>query len=87
MARCTSAEAASSCKTTATSRNARCARAALFAALDKVKTWEPPAKKGRFSFDDKKFFLSLKQQYAAGKSLSYKQLAALKKLAAKYMEH
>ena len=58
--------------------------AALFAALGKVKTWEPPAKKGRFSFDDRKFFMSLKQQYDAGKSLSFKQLAALKKLAAKY---
>ena len=61
--------------------------AALFAALGKVKKWEPPASKGRFSFDDRKFFMSLKQQYDAGKSLSFKQLAALKKLAAKYMEH
>ena len=60
--------------------------AALLAALGKVKTWEPPARKGRFSFDDKKFFMSIKQQYDAGKSLSFKQLAALKKLAAKYTE-
>ena len=61
--------------------------APLFAALGKVKTWAPPAKSGRYSFDDRKFFLSLKQQYDSGKSLSVKQLAALKKLAAKYMEH
>ena len=60
--------------------------AALFAALGKVAKWEPPVKKGRFTFDDKSFFKSLKQQYDAGKSLSFKQLAALKKLAAKYTE-
>ena len=58
--------------------------APLFAALGKVSAWQPPARKGRFSFDDKKFFQSLKQQYDTGKSLSFKQLAALKKLAAKY---
>ena len=61
--------------------------AALFAALGKVEKWEPPVTKGRFNFDDKKFFQSLKQQFDSGKSLSFKQLAALKKLAAKYMEH
>ena len=60
--------------------------APLFAALARVKTWEPPAQKGRFKFDDRKFFMSLKQQYDAGKTLSFKQLASLKKLAAKYME-
>ena len=58
--------------------------ASLFAALGKVKAWQPPARKGRFNFDDRKFFQSLKQQYDTGKALSFKQLAALKKLAAKY---
>ena len=60
--------------------------ATLLAALEKVEKWAEPVRKGRFSFDDRKFFLSLKQQYGAGKKLSPKQLAALKKLAAKYTE-
>ena len=60
--------------------------AVLFARLSAVKKWAEPVTKGRFSFDDKKFFLSLKHQFDSGRKLSPKQLAALKKLAAKYME-
>jgi len=59
--------------------------AAAFARLSGVKKWAEPVRKGRFSFDDRKFFLSLKQQFDSGKSLSPKQLAALGKLDAKYM--
>ncbi len=55
----------------------------LFAAFDKV-NFEPPSSKGRFSFDDKKFFTSLKKQALSGKVLSEKQTAALAKMAAKY---
>lgn len=58
----------------------------LLEALAKVGKWAEPVKKGRFTYDDKKFFLSLKQQFDSGKALSVKQLAALKKLAAKYRE-
>ncbi|MBR2632432.1 MAG: hypothetical protein IKD29_03200, partial [Lentisphaeria bacterium] len=54
--------------------------------LSKVKNWEEPVRKGRFSFDDKKFFQSVKKQFDDGKTLSPKQIAALSKLTAKYGE-
>ncbi len=57
--------------------------AALFNAFDKV-TFEPAVKRGRSSFDDKKFFNSLKQQALGKGMLSEKQLGVLKRLAAKY---
>ncbi len=57
--------------------------AGLFAAFDAV-TFEPPAKKGRFTYDDRKFFTSLKEQALAGRSLSEKQMAALRRMAQKY---
>ena len=57
--------------------------AGLFAAFDKV-TFEPPTKKGRFTYDDKKFFTSLKKQALSGKALSEKQTAALRRMAMKY---
>ena len=57
---------------------------AFFKTLENVKKWDEPAQKGRFSFDDKKFFLSVKKQYDDGKTLSAKQIAALSKLASKY---
>ena len=56
----------------------------LIAALSKVTTWEEPVKRGRFSFDDKKFFQSVKKQFDGGKVLSPKQISALSKLATKY---
>ena len=55
----------------------------LFKAFDNV-TFEPAVKRGRSSFDDKKFFTSLKQQALAKGMLSEKQLGVLKRLAAKY---
>ena len=57
--------------------------AALFKAFDKV-TFEPAAKRGKSSFDDKKFFNSLKQQALAKGVLSEKQFGVLKRMAAKY---
>lgn len=60
------------------------AAARLLDELGKNEKWEPPTKKGRFSFDDKKFYSSLARQRREGKQLSDKQLAALIKLAAKY---
>jgi DNA topoisomerase-1 len=56
----------------------------LIAALSKVTSWEEQVKRGRFSFDDKKFFQSVKKQFDSGKVLSPKQITALGKLAAKY---
>ena len=60
--------------------------APLLEALGKVEKWAPPVRNGRFNFDDKRFYLSLRQQFRSGRRLSVKQIAALKKLAAKYME-
>ncbi|MBE6355926.1 MAG: type I DNA topoisomerase [Lentisphaerae bacterium] len=56
----------------------------LLRKLAGVKEWETPAKKGRFAFDEKKFYQSIARQAERGKTLSAKQIAALEKLAAKY---
>ena len=61
--------------------------AELLNRLGEVKEWAAPEKKGRFTFDDRKFFQSLDKQYKEKKSLSDKQLAALKKLADKYLNN
>ncbi len=56
----------------------------LLAQLSAVEKWDAPVKKGRFTFDDKKFYQSIAKQFTEGRSLSAKQLAALEKLAGKY---
>ena len=56
----------------------------LLQKMAQITTWEPPVKKGRFAFDDEKFFHSVEKQFAAKKQLSDKQINALKKLAEKY---
>ncbi len=48
--------------------------------------WEPPQKKGRTVFDDRRFFESLCEQHNSGKKLSDKQWRALLGLAARYAE-
>ena len=57
----------------------------LLAQLAQVKNWAPAEKRGRFTFDDKKFFQSLAKQFNEKKQLSEKQAAALQKLADKYL--
>ena len=59
---------------------------ALLKQLSKVGNWAVPEKKGRFAFDEKKFYQSISNQFNEGKTLSAKQIAALEKLAAKYQE-
>lgn len=59
--------------------------AKVFSAFDNVTFAEPAVRRGR-SFDDKKFFESLRQQVEAGKLLSDKQLEALGKIALRYRE-
>jgi hypothetical protein len=49
-----------------------------------VEKWAEPVQRGRRTYDDKEFFESLSRQRGNGKTLSDKQLAALRKLAAKY---
>ena len=58
--------------------------AELLEKMAQITTWEPPAQKGRFAFDDQKFFRSIEKQFKAKKQLSVKQIDALKKLAVKY---
>ena len=48
--------------------------------------WEEPVKKRGRTYDDKKFFTSLKKQFESGKELSEKQMAALQRIAAKYAD-
>ena len=57
----------------------------LFSAFDQVKFAEPVTRRGR-TYDDKKFFDSLKQQAQSGKLLSEKQLEALGKIAVRYRD-
>ena len=56
----------------------------VLAFLATVKNWVTPVKRGRFTFDDKKFYQSVAKQHRDGKVLSDKQINALAKLAAKY---
>ena len=57
---------------------------ALLQELSKVTAWGAPVKRGRYTYDDKKFYTSVKKQFDEGRTLSAKQLAALEKLAERY---
>jgi len=52
--------------------------------LRQVREWDPPAKQGRRTFDDREFAASLTRQFEQRGTLSERQQAALKKLLAKY---
>ncbi len=56
----------------------------LLKVLAAVTEWEEPAKKGSRTFNDKTFYESLAKQAESGRTLSPKQLFALKKMANKY---
>lgn len=58
----------------------------MIAGLDKVAQWAEPFKRGRFVYDDKDFFTSLKNQFAQRNFLSQKQRFVLKRLITKYAE-
>jgi DNA topoisomerase-1 len=58
---------------------------AMFDAFANVQ-WAPPQKSGPRTYDDKKFFDSLKKQAESGKVLSDKQLLVMARFAAKYSE-
>ncbi len=57
----------------------------IFAAMENLE-WNPPELRRGRTYDDKKFFTSLKNQKNTGKSLSEKQIAALLDLMGKYAE-
>ncbi|MBR2372726.1 MAG: type I DNA topoisomerase [Lentisphaeria bacterium] len=60
--------------------------AELLNELAQVKEWNPPIKRGRFTYDDKKFYLSVKKQFDEGRTLSEKQIDSLGKIAERYRE-
>jgi hypothetical protein len=58
----------------------------LLQLLDGVTEWREPVKRGKRTYDDKVFFNSLKRQYAEKKSLSPRQVSALKKIIPRYAQ-
>ena len=54
--------------------------------LDKITNWAEPTKRGKREFNDKSFYESLASQFKSKGALSERQLAALKKMAARYAE-
>ena len=53
---------------------------------DEIKEWAEPTKRGRFTYDDKKFVESITGQFADRSSLSEKQVAAFEKIIMKYKD-
>ncbi|MFA7257362.1 MAG: type I DNA topoisomerase [Kiritimatiellales bacterium] len=56
----------------------------LLGLLKNVQTWNPPVKRGNREFNDQSFYDSLAGQFASKGALSDKQVAALKKIVARY---
>jgi DNA topoisomerase I len=54
--------------------------------LSKVTKWAEPTKKGKRVFDDKSFYESLDTQARSGRTLSPRQIGALKRIVTKYSE-
>lgn len=57
---------------------------ALLELLKHVQTWNPPVMRGKREFNDQSFYESLSTQFAGKGALSEKQVAALKKIIARY---
>ena len=58
----------------------------LMAMADEITAWREPVKRGKRTFDDKEFAESLKTQFARRKTLTSRQVAALKKMLVSYRE-
>ncbi len=56
----------------------------LLGLLKNVQTWNPPVKRGNREFNDQSFYESLSGQFDSKGTLSDKQVAALKKIVARY---
>ena len=52
--------------------------------MSNINEWAEPVKKGKREFNDKSFYDSLASQFKSNKSLSDRQVSALKKMAARY---
>lgn len=59
---------------------------ALIKMMDEISKWNEPEKRGRRTYDDKKFYNSIKKQFDKENSLTEKQWQALLNLAIKYKE-
>jgi DNA topoisomerase-1 len=57
---------------------------ALLGLLKNIETWNPPVKRGNREFNDQSFYESLSGQFDSKGALSEKQVAALKKMIARY---
>jgi DNA topoisomerase-1 len=57
---------------------------ALLDLMKNVQTWNPPVMRGKREFNDQSFYESLSTQFAGKGTLSEKQVAALKKIVARY---
>ncbi|MBR1920863.1 MAG: type I DNA topoisomerase [Kiritimatiellae bacterium] len=60
--------------------------AGLLELMETVTEWRPASKKGRKVYDDKEFVKSLSDQYARRRSLSSRQIMALKRVAVAYRD-
>ncbi|MEA2067824.1 MAG: type I DNA topoisomerase, partial [Verrucomicrobiota bacterium] len=60
--------------------------APVLAMMESITEWAEPTMRGKREFNDKTFFDSLSAQFKGKGSLSDRQLAALKKMAARYTE-
>ena len=58
----------------------------LLALFDGLTEWRPAARKGKKVYDDREFVRSLADQYSRRHSLSVRQIAALKRVAAVYKD-
>lgn len=58
----------------------------LFKLLSTITEWRTPVKKGKKSFDDRSFVASLAEQYKARRSLTSRQISALKLIANSYKD-
>ena len=58
----------------------------LMAMADEITAWREPVKRGKRTFDDHEFADSLKGQFARRKTLTPRQVAALKKMILSYRE-
>ena len=54
--------------------------------MSMIKNWADPVKRGKREFNDKSFYDSLSTQFKSNKSLSERQISALKKMAARYAD-
>ncbi|MEI6891129.1 MAG: type I DNA topoisomerase [Pontiella sp.] len=60
--------------------------APVIALMDQITEWAEPTMRGKREFNDKTFFDSISSQFKSRGALSDRQLAALKKMAARYSE-